>query len=76
MAYHLLRNDGIFVGPSASLNVCGAVKLARIMKPGSNIVTILCDTGANYNSKIFDTSWLKEKGLEPVIKGNNIDFVG
>ena len=76
MAYHLVRNDGIFVGPSASLNVCGAVKLARKMKPGSNIVTILCDTGANYNSKIFDTSWLKEKGLEPIVKGNNIDFVG
>ena len=75
MAYHLLRNDGIFVGPSAALNVCGAVKLARKLKPGSNIVTILCDVGSNYNSKIFDSSWLKEKDLEPKVTDSSINFV-
>ena len=61
MTYHLLRNDGIFVGPSAALNVCGAVKLARKMGTGMNIVTILCDTGSNYNSKVFNPAWLKEQ---------------
>ena len=76
MTYHLLRNDGIFVGPSAALNVCGAVKLARKMGTGMNIVTILCDTGSNYNSKVFNQAWLKEKGLEPEVTGNNVDFIG
>ena len=75
MAYYLLRNDGIFVGPSAALNVCGAVKLARQMNMGSNIVTILCDAGDKYNSKIFNSTWLKEKDLEPKVTGNNLEFV-
>ena len=75
MAYHLLRNDGIFVGPSAALNVCGAVKLARKLTPGSNIVTILCDVGSNYNSKIFDPAWLKDKNVEPKVTGSNINFI-
>ena len=75
MTYHLLRNDGIFVGPSAALNVCGAVKLARRMDVGMNIVTILCDAGGNYNSKVFNQAWLKEKGLEPKVTGNNLDFI-
>jgi cysteine synthase A len=63
MAYWLLRNDGVFVGPSAALNVVGAVKLARALPEGSNVVTILCDTGAYYRSKLFSRPWLEAKGL-------------
>ena len=75
MAYHLLRNDGVYIGPSASLNVVGAVKLAKTLPEGSNVVTILCDSGDRYKSKLFNHKWLKEKELEPTITGNNIDFV-
>ncbi len=63
MAFWLLRNDGVFVGPSAALNVVGAVKLARALPEGSNVVAVLCDTGANYRSKLFSRSWLEAKGL-------------
>ena len=45
MAYYLLRNEGIYVGPSAALNVVGAVKVARALGPGKTVVTILCDSG-------------------------------
>ena len=45
MAYYLKEKEGIFVGPSAALNVVGAVKLARHMGPGHTICTVLCDGG-------------------------------
>ena len=61
MAYHLLRNDGVYIGPSASLNVVGAVKLAKTLPEGSNVVTILCDSG----EKSFVTSFLVLKQHAP-----------
>ena len=67
MAYYLKENEGVFVGPSAALNVVGAVKLAEKMGPGHTIVTILCDGGARYSSKIYNREWLKEKGLAEVL---------
>lgn len=45
MAYYLLKNEGIWVGPSAALNVVGTVKLARELGAGHNLVTVLCDSG-------------------------------
>lgn len=71
MAYFLLKNDGIFVGPSAALNVIGAVKMARELGPGKTIVTILCDGGDRYRSKLFNPAWLKEKNLQPTISDDN-----
>ena len=65
VGYHLLQNDGIFVGPSAALNVAAAVKLAAKLKPGSTVVTVLCDGGDRYMSKMYDAAWLKEKKLTP-----------
>lgn len=65
MAYYLKEKEGIFVGPSAALNVVGAVKLARHMGPGHTICTVLCDGGDRYRSKIWSEEWLKEKGLVP-----------
>ncbi len=64
MAYFLLRNDGLFVGPSAALNLIGCVKLARDIGPGHTIVTILCDGGNRYRSKMYNASWLQEQGLK------------
>lgn len=48
MAYHLLRHDGIFVGPSAALNMVGAYRLAKHLGPGHTVVTVLCDGGDRY----------------------------
>jgi cysteine synthase len=65
MAYFLLRNDGIFVGPSAAMNVVGAVKMARALGPGHTIATILCDSGERYRSKLFNPDWLRQQKLTP-----------
>jgi cysteine synthase len=69
MLYHLLRAEGLFLGLSTAINVCGAVKLAKQTGPGKKIVTILCDTGARYMSRLFNPAWLAEKRLTPVAKG-------
>ncbi|DBA03066.1 TPA: hypothetical protein N0F65_003313 [Lagenidium giganteum] len=80
MAYFLLRNDGIFVGPSSALNVIGAVKMARELGPGHTIVTVLCDTGARYRSKLYNREWLQAQNLVPPIddpgkRPTTLDFV-
>ena len=61
--YQLLYKDGLFMGGSVGINVGAAVKLAKQMGPGHTIVTILCDSGARYQSRLFNPEWLKEKGL-------------
>ncbi|ETI40747.1 hypothetical protein L914_13357 [Phytophthora nicotianae] len=77
MAYFLLRNDGIFVGPSSALNVLGAVKMARELGPGHTIVTILADGGVRYGSKLYNEDWLKENNLLPQqnAQKGSLDFV-
>eukprot|EP00039_Didymoeca_costata_P006553 m.91256 g.91256 ORF g.91256 m.91256 type:complete len:387 (+) comp13298_c0_seq2:75-1235(+) len=67
MAYHLLRKEGVFVGPSAALNVVGAVKLAEKLGPGHTVVTVLCDGGDRYRSKMYNKEWLEEKGLSDTL---------
>eukprot|EP00949_MAST-11_sp_MAST-11-sp1_P004875 g4875.t1 len=69
MAYYLKSKEGVYVGPSAALNVVGAVKLARRLGPGHTIATILCDGGARYKSKIYTPSWLEERGID--VPSNN-----
>lgn len=61
--YDLDRYEGLLVGGSAALNVAGAIKMARAMGPGKTIVTVLCDYGNRYASKIFNAEFLKSKGL-------------
>ena len=61
--YQLLYKDGLFMGGSVGINVGAAVKLAKQMGPGHTIVTILCDSGARYQSRLFNPDWLKEKDL-------------
>lgn len=61
--FDLQQNEGISLGGSAGINVAAAIKLARRMGPGHTVVTILCDGGARYQSKIFNPDFLREKGL-------------
>ena len=84
-AHYLLRREGVFVGPSAALNVVGAVKLARELaaKAASDrgaerptVVTILCDGGERYRSTTFNAAWLADKGLTPTAEGADLSFIG
>lgn len=60
MAHWLLEHEGIFVGGSSGLNVVGAATIARGLPAGSSVVTILCDGGARYLSRIFNDVWMHE----------------
>eukprot|EP01136_Pigoraptor_vietnamica_P031971 Opistho-1_new@93241 len=75
MGYYLLKHDGLFVGPSAALNCVGAVKLARKLGPGKSIVTVLCDGGDRYRSKMYNSAWIAEKGLAPEWTRTDLAFV-
>jgi cysteine synthase A len=61
--YQLLRKDGLFMGGSVGINVGAAVALAKQMGPGHTIVTVLCDGGARYQSRLYNPEWLASKGL-------------
>ena len=61
--YQLLYKDGLFMGGSVGINVGAAVKLAKQMGPGHTIVTVLCDSGARYQSRLFSRDWLQQKEL-------------
>jgi cysteine synthase A len=63
MVYRLLREEGLFLGSTSGVNVAAAVQIARRLGPGHTIVTILCDSGAKYQSRLFNRKWLAEKGL-------------
>jgi cysteine synthase len=65
VVYQLLHKDGLFMGGSTGINVAAAVALAKQMGPGHRIVTILCDSGSRYQSRIFNLEWLESKGLLP-----------
>lgn len=61
--FDLVKNEGLVMGGSTGVNIVGAMKLARELGPGHKIVTILCDYGHRYASKIFNKDFLIEKGL-------------
>lgn len=65
LVYRLLREEGWFFGSSTGINLCGAAKVARELGPGHVIVTVLCDSGARYQSRLFNRTWLAEQGLSP-----------
>lgn len=65
VVYQLLRKEGLFMGGSVGINVGAAVAVAKQMGPGHTIVTVLCDGGARYQSRLFDRQWLTSKGLSP-----------
>jgi cysteine synthase len=72
VVYQLLEQDGLFMGGSVGINVGAAVALAQQMGPGHTIVTVLCDGGSRYQSKLFNKSWLREKGLLAELLGLRI----
>ncbi|MBD2043272.1 cysteine synthase A [Microcoleus sp. FACHB-672] len=63
--YQLLKKDGLFMGGSVGINIAAAVELAKQMGPGHTIVTVLCDGGSRYQSRLFNREWLASKGLSP-----------
>lgn len=65
VVYRLLKEEGLFVGGSTGINVGAAVELAKQLGPGHTIVTILCDSGTRYQSRLFNQEWLAAKGLLP-----------
>ena len=63
IVFDLLQHEGLLMGGSTGINVAGAIRLARDLGPGKTIVTILCDSGSRYQSKLFNPEFLKAKGL-------------
>jgi len=63
VVFDLLTDEGLCLGGSSAINVAGAMRMAREMGPGHTIVTLLCDYGTRYQSKLFNPEFLKEKGL-------------
>jgi len=63
VVFDLLKNEGLVLGGSSGINIVAAMKVARLLGPGHTIVTILCDYGTRYQSKLFNPSFLREKGL-------------
>ena len=61
--FALLKEEGLSVGGSAGINVAAAVRVARAMGPGHTVVTVLCDGGARYQSKLFNPEFLRSKNL-------------
>ena len=63
LIYDLLEHEGLLLGGSSAINIGGALKMAQDMGPGHTIVTILCDSGQRYQSKIWNPEFLKSKDL-------------
>ena len=63
IVFDLILEEGLCLGGSTGINIAGAMRLARELGPGHTIVTILCDYGTRYQSKLFNPTFLKEKGL-------------
>ena len=61
--FDLVREEGLSLGPSSGVNIAGAIRLARDLGPGHTIVTVLCDCGQRYGSKIYDPAFLAARNL-------------
>jgi cysteine synthase A len=61
--FDLLRLEGLCLGGSSGVNLAGAIRLAKEMGPGHTIVTVLCDSGQRYQSKLWNPAFLREKDL-------------
>jgi cysteine synthase A len=73
MAHWLLQNEGLFGGSSSALNIWAAASIARDLPRGARVVTVVCDGGQRYQSRLFDEAWLSEKKLTPQSK--NLDAI-
>jgi cysteine synthase A len=63
IVFDLLRHEGLCLGGSSGINVAGAIRLAKDLGPGHTVVTVLCDSGTRYQSKLFNPGFLRSKGL-------------
>ena len=63
LVFDVLEHEGLCLGPSSGVNLAGAVRLAKRLGPGHTIATILCDYGTRYQSRLFNTAFLREKDL-------------
>jgi cysteine synthase A len=63
VCYDLLQEEGLLLGGSSGINVAGAIRLAKALGPGKTIVTVLCDSGSRYQSKLYNPEFLATKGL-------------
>jgi cysteine synthase A len=63
IVFDLLEHEGLCMGGSTGINIAGAMRLAREMGPGHTIVTILCDYGTRYQSKLYNPDFLRSKNL-------------
>ncbi len=63
IVFQLMAEEGLCVGSSSGVNVAGAIRLAKALGPGKTIVTILCDYGTRYQSKLFNPEFLRSKSL-------------
>jgi cysteine synthase A len=61
--YRLLYEEGLLLGSTSGINVAASVRVARQLGPGHTVVTVLCDGGAKYQSRLFNREWLTHKGL-------------
>ena len=63
MVFDIFEHEGLCLGPSSGINLAGAVRLARQLGRGHTIVTLLCDFGTRYQSRLFNPAFLREKDL-------------
>lgn len=63
--YGLLQSEGLLLGGSSGINVAAAIRLAKVLGPGKTIVTVLCDSGSRYQSKLYNPEFLAQKNLPP-----------
>ena len=63
IVFDLVQHEGLCMGGSTGVNIAGAIRLARELGPGKTIVTLLCDHGSRYQSKLFNPAFLRERGL-------------
>jgi cysteine synthase A len=63
IVYRLLHEEGLFLGGSSGINVAAAIRVAKNLGPGHTIVTLLCDSGGRYQSRLYNPEWLEQKGL-------------
>ena len=70
MVHEIVRREGLMLGTSSGINLCGAYRLAKELGPGHTIVTILCDGGLRYLSRLFNAAWLASKGLADLAVGD------
>lgn len=63
IVYDLIRDEGLLLGGSSGINIAGALRLAELLGPGHTIVTLLCDSGLRYQTRLFNRRYLESKGL-------------